>query len=458
MMKIAIIGAGNIGGGLGRAWVRSGHMVTFAVRTLEDPDLAALLKDTGAVAKPLSDALGAADVIVLAVPFGAVPAVAQALPNWTGKLVIDCTNAVGPGFSLLVGHTDSAAEVNARLLPGARVVKSFTAQGAENLAHPVYDGVPATNFYCGDDAAAKDVVRGLIADIGFEPMDLGGLVAARYLEPMTFVWFAASRALGSRQIAFKILEGAASTVNTKKTGPSIVLVHGAWMGAASWSKVATNLRTRGFTATTVELPGHGADQTPAEALSLTSYVDAVVDALPSDGPVVLVGHSMAGMVISAVAERVPDRVSKLVYIAAYLPRDGESLYQLSQTDTGSLVPRYWRQEQPETYSPAWIDRDGIVAVFGADCSEADQQFLLTTHKPEALGPLATPVHLTAEHFGRVPRVYVHTLQDGAVSYALQRTMLANAGGAATVVALDASHVPMLSQPQAVADVIAGVAR
>ncbi len=122
------------------------------------------------------------------------------------------------------------------------------------------------------------------------------------------------------------------------------------------------------------------------------------------------------------------------------------------------MPRYWRQEQPETYSPAWIDRDGIVAVFGADCSEADQQFLLTTHKPEALGPLATPVHLTAEHFGRVPRVYVHTLQDGAVSYALQRTMLANAGGAATVVALDASHVPMLSQPQAVADVIAGVAR
>ena len=140
----------------------------------------------------------------------------------------------------------------------------------------------------------------------------------------------------------------------------------------------------------MELPGHGADQTPAEALSLTSYVDAVVEALPSEGPVVLVGHSMAGIVISAVAERVPDRVSKLVYIAAYLPRDGESLYQLSQTDTGSLVPRYWRQEQPETYSPAWIDRDGIVAVFGADCSEADQQFLLTTHKPEALGPLATP--------------------------------------------------------------------
>ena len=84
MMKIAIIGAGNIGGGLGRAWVRSGHTVTFAARTLEDPDLAALLRDTGAVAKPLSDALGAADVIVLAVPFGAVPAVAQALPNWTG--------------------------------------------------------------------------------------------------------------------------------------------------------------------------------------------------------------------------------------------------------------------------------------------------------------------------------------------------------------------------------------
>jgi predicted dinucleotide-binding enzyme len=204
-MKIAIVGSGNIGGGLGRAWSAKGHGVTFASRDPTDAGLQVLLRETGAQAGTISGALDAADVIVLAVPFGAVASVAQALPDWSGKLVIDCTNAIGPGGVLLHGHTDSAAEVNARLLPGARLVKSFSAQGAENLAHPAYGGVAASNFYCGDDADAKLTVRRLVEDVGFEPVDVGGLKAARFLEPMTLLWFAASRALGSRNVAFKVL-------------------------------------------------------------------------------------------------------------------------------------------------------------------------------------------------------------------------------------------------------------
>jgi predicted dinucleotide-binding enzyme len=190
-VKIAIVGSGRIGAGLGRAWARAGHVVTFAVRQPADPKHADLLRETGATASAVGPALAAADVVVLAVPFGAVSGVAKELPDWNGKVVIDCTNAIGPGFTLLVGHTDSSAEVNARLLPGARLVKSFTAQGAENLANPVYGGVAAANFYCGDDADAKAVVRQLIVDVGFEPV--------------TLVWFAASRALGSREIGFNVL-------------------------------------------------------------------------------------------------------------------------------------------------------------------------------------------------------------------------------------------------------------
>lgn len=203
-MRIAIIGSGRIGAGLGRAWTRGGHQVTFGVRAPGDPTHAEL-RDMGAAVVSVETALTSADIITLAVPFGAVPTVAGLLPDWTGKVVVDCTNAVGPGFTPLVGHTDSSAEINARLLPGARLVKSFTAQGAENLANPVYRGVRATNFYCGDDADAKAIVRQLVEDVGFEPLDLGGLTAARVLEPMTFVWFAASRALGTRDIAFTIL-------------------------------------------------------------------------------------------------------------------------------------------------------------------------------------------------------------------------------------------------------------
>jgi pimeloyl-ACP methyl ester carboxylesterase len=250
----------------------------------------------------------------------------------------------------------------------------------------------------------------------------------------------------------------AGCAGTPAPSANIVLVHGAWMGAAAWDKTAAELRSRGFKVMAVELPGHGKDNTPADKLSLAGYVDAVIAALPADGKTVLVGHSMAGMVISGVAEKVPARLSKLVYVAAYLPRNGESLYQISQTDADSLVGKYWSQDNPKAYSPATIRKQGIVEVFGADTSAADQQFLLSTHKAEAVPPLGTPVQLSAANFGSVPRAFIHTTQDKAVSYRLQKTMLANAGGAGKVVELNSSHVPMLSQPKALADAIADVAR
>lgn len=249
----------------------------------------------------------------------------------------------------------------------------------------------------------------------------------------------------------------AACASTPPRSP-VVLVHGAWMGAWAWDAVAADLRARGHAVTVVELPGHGNDPTPPEKLSLGGYVDAVVAALPADRPAVLVGHSMAGIVISAVAERVPQRIAQLVYVAAYLPRNGESLYGLSQLDKDSRVGRYWTQADPKAYSPATVRRDGIVEVFCADCSTADQQKLIDRHRPEAVPPLGTPVTLTPANFGRVPRAYVHTTRDNAVSYALQKSMLEAAGGARRVVTLDTSHSPMLSQPRQLADALADLSR
>ena len=205
-MRIGIIGTGNIGGGLGRAWARAGHTITFGVRHIDDADTVALAREIGATVATIPDALASAEVIALATPFAAVPAVAAALPDWTGRIVIDCTNPIGPGFKLLHGHTDSGSEAVARLLPGARLVKSFSAQGAEVLAHPLYEGVKASNFYCGDDAEAKAVVKRLVEDVGFEAIDAGDLASARYLEPITMLWITMSRSLG-RDFAFKVLRG-----------------------------------------------------------------------------------------------------------------------------------------------------------------------------------------------------------------------------------------------------------
>lgn len=204
-MRIAVIGGGHIGGGLARAWARRGHAIALAVRDPDDPDVRALAADTGATVGSIAEAVAGADVVALAVPAAAIPDVVAAAAGFAGQIVLDCANAIAPGPSLRWGHTGSAAEELARLAPAARVFKAFNTQGAENLADPVYDGAPAAGLFCGDDDAARPVVAGLIADVGFEPVDAGPLANARLLEPMTLVWFAASKALGTRELGFRVL-------------------------------------------------------------------------------------------------------------------------------------------------------------------------------------------------------------------------------------------------------------
>jgi len=207
-MKIAIIGSGNIGGGLARAWRRAGHDVTFGARDPQDAELAALCSEIGARAVSVGESVQGADVVTLAMPWSALANVIDAVGDLAGVTVIDCTNAVkrgDGGMTLEFGHTTSSGEQLQAKLPKAHVVRSFNAQGAENLANPVYGGVAASNFYCGDNADAKRTVAQLIADVGFEPIDAGPLASARFLEPLMLLWITTSRQIGSRDIAFKLL-------------------------------------------------------------------------------------------------------------------------------------------------------------------------------------------------------------------------------------------------------------
>ena len=183
-MKITIIGAGNVGGALARAWAAKGHTVTT---TTSRDDIATKVET--------------AEVVVLAVPYGAVEAVLANAGALEGKVVIDCTNPIGVK---LPDGVASGAEVLQAHVRG-RVVKAFNAQGAENISTPAYGGVAATCFYCGDDAAAKQVVDGLVADVGFDPVDAGPLASARLLEAATLLWFGVSKARGTRRLAFRLL-------------------------------------------------------------------------------------------------------------------------------------------------------------------------------------------------------------------------------------------------------------
>lgn len=117
-----------------------------------------------------------------------------------------------------------------------------------------------------------------------------------------------------------------------------VLVHGAWQAPYVWEAVEKNLTDKGNKVVVVQLPGHGSDSTPAHTLSLYVYRDKVIEAIAAaDGKVILVGHSMGGMVITHVAEQVPSLVNKLVYLGAFLPASGQALTDLAFSDPGSKL-------------------------------------------------------------------------------------------------------------------------
>lgn len=201
---IAVIGSGHIGAGLVRAWTRAGHSVVMGVRRPDDADVQRLAKETGARVKTVTDAVSHAEVVTLALPAQGVSSlVGQG--SLAGKLLLDCTNFVGPGFTLQYGLTTSWAEEVARLFPDAKVFKSFNAQGAENLALPRSEAGPAANFFCGDDPGAREVVETLVADVGFAPVFAGPLTRARSLEPLMMLWVQASRALQQRALGFRLL-------------------------------------------------------------------------------------------------------------------------------------------------------------------------------------------------------------------------------------------------------------
>ena len=186
-MKVVIVGGGNVGRALASGWSKAGHSVSVAVRDTGKSELAEL-KARGIAIIPSSGAASAADVIVLATPWGAVEGALKGLGALAGKIVIDATNPLTRDYGLAVGHTDSGGETVARLAPGARVVKAFNTTGFGNMANGHYAGGKVMMAVAGDDAEAKKVTMQLAGDLGFEPIDAGPLTMSRYLEPMAMVW------------------------------------------------------------------------------------------------------------------------------------------------------------------------------------------------------------------------------------------------------------------------------
>ena len=224
-----------------------------------------------------------------------------------------------------------------------------------------------------------------------------------------------------------------------------VLVHGAFHGAWCWEPFAGDLEALGHTVDTFDLPGSGDDPTPRAEVTLDAYCERVCGVLAQrDERAVLVGHSMGGVAITQAAGRCPERIASLIYVAAYLPGDGQSLVDLTRLPEGA---------EARVQDKMVVRGDPPIATLGPQ--DARELFYSATDPeiaaravarigPQPVGPFASPVTLAPGSAGdRLPRSYVVCARDAAVPPVLQRRMAAERA-TGEVAELQSDHSPFLT--------------
>jgi pimeloyl-ACP methyl ester carboxylesterase len=231
---------------------------------------------------------------------------------------------------------------------------------------------------------------------------------------------------------------------------AFVFVHGAWHGAWCWERVVFLLERAGHEAIALDLPGHGRDDTPIARVTFEAYCTKVRDIVQAQPePVILVGHSMGGRVVTQVAERCPDKISTAVYIAAILLRHGENTMPADPDTAETFIDRSVVTSDDGAYQT--LRRDAIKELLFHDCSDEDAgRAMALLDSRQASQPMTIPMELTNEGFGRIRKVYIECLQDKAVTPAQQRIMY-TLTPCDKVISMNTSHSPFLSSPQELAN-------
>jgi len=213
-MNIGILGSGSVGRALGSGFLKHGHRAMLGTRDPHKPEVEQWLRDnpTGS-AGTFAEAARFGELLVLAtLGRAAEEAIRLAGPaHFDGKTVIDTTNPiadaapVGGILAFTTGPNESLGEHIQSVLPQARVVKAFNSVGAGQMVNPHYQQGPPTMFLCGENAAAKQQVCGLLQQFGWEPCDCGGIIAARALEPLCILWCLRGFQHNQWDHAFKLL-------------------------------------------------------------------------------------------------------------------------------------------------------------------------------------------------------------------------------------------------------------
>lgn len=233
-----------------------------------------------------------------------------------------------------------------------------------------------------------------------------------------------------------------------------ILIHGGWHGAWCWKIVVPLLEANGNRVLAIDLPSHGEDKTPAATVTLNDYVQKVVSlANAQTGPVILVGHSMAGVVIAQAAEVLgKEKVSKLVFLDAFMPKNGESVFALAGKAEAHNKAAGKLASKPSVTESLMVSRDqktsvikpGLVGqLFYHDCSAEDVAFAQAHVGAQSMACLGTPVTVTDAHYGAVPKVYILCTH----SKDLDKSSLAKNVPIQKMYTLASSHSPFFSMPE-----------
>ncbi len=228
-----------------------------------------------------------------------------------------------------------------------------------------------------------------------------------------------------------------------------ILVHGAWEGSWSWENTAPELERHGHTVTALDLPGSHGNAQDIPRVTMASYVKTVAEAIkPLDHKVILVGHSMAGAIVSQVAELMPEKVERLIYVAAFLLRSGDSVLEAMQRDPdGEFLPALtFAEDQSYATASEKVLRD--IAFHDLDETDILRAVPRMAEK-QATEPFASKITVSAERFGSIPKTYIRTTTDKITSPALQDEMI-NSWEVENIEVLPSGHFPTLSMPEKLA--------
>ena len=229
-----------------------------------------------------------------------------------------------------------------------------------------------------------------------------------------------------------------------------LLIHGAWHGGWCWRSVAPLLEAQGHKVVAPDLPGHGDDRTPAATVTLQSYTSRVCEiAAAQTGPVILAGHSMGGIVITQAAENCPRYIGALVYVCAFLPRNGDSAITWASQDPESMVNA--STVEPRADGTIGFKPEHCREAFYGNCTDEDAAFAQLRLVAQPMAPSGTPVETTAERWGRIPRYYIECARDRAITLRLQREMQKYSPCRQTF-SIDTDHSPFFSAPEQLADI------